>query len=191
MKVAILLWATTLAAQPRLVPFGPNDLRVEKGADLIAGPSTVELKRGAVTYFLADSGAPPIEIATPNVTVHPYFSGKYRIEVSKKGETTIIPLGGDVKVASPAGVQWLPVGKKMIVRGPETAPQFRIVSAVPLWRQIGLFLAQNANVAVDAGGGSDDSSEPASSKPAPAPRSVSANNDASARTGSAVGRHGK
>jgi hypothetical protein len=173
MRLALLLWAAALAAQTRDIPFDGNILRVDRKADLTAGDHRVELKRGRVVFHIVDSGAPPVEIETPNVIVQPYFAGEYRIEVKKSGESIVTPLGGDVKVSAAQGVEWVPVGRKMIVRGSAAAPQFRVVSALTGWRWIGAMLqtmAQNsgssASVAADSGPTSDDSA-PAARHPFP------------------------
>jgi hypothetical protein len=177
MRLALLLWAAALAAQTRDIPFdGANILRADRKADLIAGDHRVELRRGTVVFFLNDSGAPPVEIVTPNVVVHPYFVGSYKVEVKGSSETVVTPEGGDVKVAAVQGVEWVAVGWRMIVRGPAAAPRYRIVSAASGWKWIGQALAAMAqssgsSASVDSGSSSDDSSPP-SRPPAPPPSSV-------------------
>ena len=179
MRLALLLWAAALAAQTREIPFdGANILRADRKADLIAGDHRVELRRGTVVFFINDSGAPPVEIVTPNVVVHPYFAGSYKVEVKGSGETVVTPEGGDVKVAAVQGVEWVAVGWKMIVRGPAGSPRYRIVSAATGWKWIGQALAamaQNSgsSVSVDSGSGSSsDNSSPPSRPSAPPPSSV-------------------
>ncbi len=174
MKAVAILWAAALAAQTRDIPFDANVLSAERKADLVAGDHRVELKRGKVVFRIHDSGAPPVEIDTPCVTVHPYFTGDYKIEVKKSGETTIIPYGGDIKVSAPQGVQWVPVGMKMIARGSRANPQFRIVSALTGWAWMTAKLGpimQNSGggVSIDPGVSSDDSSSPPSRPPSPPP----------------------
>jgi hypothetical protein len=173
MRVALLFWAAALAAQTRDIPFdGVNILRADPKADLVAGDHRVELKRGKVAFFINDSGAPPVEIVTPNVIVRPYFAGEYRVEVKGSGDTVVTPLGGDVKVSAVQGDEWVPVGKKMIVRGPASAPKYRIVTAASGWKWIGQVLAtmaQNSgnSASVDTSSSTDDSSS--SSRPSPPP----------------------
>jgi hypothetical protein len=146
-------------------------LRAEKDTDLMAGDRRVELKRGVVMFRIDDSGAPAVEIATPNATVYPYFAGVYRIEVKRSGESLITPYGGDVKVSSPSSVEWVPVGKKMIVRGSPADPELRVVSTVSGWRWIAPMLStmsSSGGVFAGAGGSSsdDDSSSRRSDPPA-------------------------
>jgi hypothetical protein len=184
MKLTILLWAAVLAAQTRDIPIqGANLLRVDRNARVVVGESRVEVQRGAVVYRIVDSGAPPVEIVTPAVTVHPYFMGDYRIEVKKSGEATITPLGGEVKVTAPQGAEWVPVGRKMIARGPAANPSFRVVSALSGWRWIaeGIRTAMKnsggggVSVDADVSTASDDSSSrsrPTGPPPASAPSSV-------------------
>jgi hypothetical protein len=184
MKLIMLLWAAVLVAQTRDIPIqGANLLRVDRNARVVVGGSRVDVQRGVVIYRIVDSGAPPVEIVTPAVTVHPYFMGDYRIEVKKSGESTITPLGGEVKVSAPQGAEWVPVGRKMIARGPAANPQFRVVSAASGWRWIaeGIRTAMKnsggggVSVDADASTSSDDSSSrsrPTGPPPATAPSSV-------------------
>ena len=175
MKAVVFLWAATLAAQTRDITFdGVNVLTSERKADLVAGDHGVELRQGKAVFRIQDSGAPPVEIETPCVTVHPYFTGDYKIEVKKSGETTVIPYGGDIKVSAPQGVQWVPVGMKLIARGPRSNPQFRVVSALTGWAWITAKLGPQAKggggVSVDPGvTTSNDDSSSSSRPPSPPP----------------------
>jgi hypothetical protein len=195
MRLALLFWAAALAAQTRDIPFDGNILRVDRKADLIAGDYRVELKRGKVVFHIVDSGAPPVEIVTPNVIVQPYFVGEYRVEVKGSGETVVIPLDGDVKVSAVTGIQWVPVGRKMIVRGPAAAPKYRVVSAASGWRWVGELLTAMAqssgnSVAVDSSP-SDDSSSPSRPTPPPSAPASSVGRGASGgetRSGSTASR---
>lgn len=201
MRAAILLWTAALAAQTRDVPFdGRNVLRAYGKADLIVGEHRVELKRGEVLYYIYDSGAPPVEIATPNVTVHPYLAGGYKVEVKKSGESIVTPLGGDVKVSSPQGVEWVPVGKKMIARGSALDPEFRVVSALSGWRWIGTALSQAlqngaVSAAVGTSSGDENSSSDHSSPAPPRNESPPAGRQSTANTSDArppaASAHGK
>jgi hypothetical protein len=174
MRIATLLWAAALAAQTRDIPFEGNVLHADKKAELQAADHRVELRRGTVVYQIVNSGAPPIEIVTPSVTVQPYFLGEYKVEVKKSGETTITPVGGEVKVSSLLGDEWAPVGRKMIVRGAMQNPEFKIVSAKTGWKWVGEMLAtafRNASFSGGAVGGSSGGDSPPpqqqeSSKPA-------------------------
>jgi hypothetical protein len=173
MRFATLLWAAALAAQTRDIPFDGNVLHAEKKTELVAADHRVELRRGTVVFQITNSAKPPVEITTPAVTVHPYFVGTYKVEVSKSGETTITPLGGDVKVSSLQGAEWVPVGKKMIVGGAMQSPQFKIVSSRSGWAWVRESLAiAFHNMSISGGGGSssDDSApaQQADSKPAAA-----------------------
>jgi hypothetical protein len=201
MKAVAILWAAALSAQPREIPFDANVLSAERKAELVAGDHRVELKKGKVVFRINDSGAPPVEIDTPCVTVHPYFTGAYKIEVKKSGETTIIPYGGDIKVSAPQGVQWVPVGMKMIARGPKSNPQFRVVSALTGWAwvsaKLGPMMQGGGGVSVDPGVtvSNDDSSSSRHPSPSPPPSAPSSSvgtgaNSGESRSGSHA-THGK
>jgi hypothetical protein len=203
MKAVAILWAAALAAQTRDISFdGVNVLKAERKADLVAGDHRVELRRGKAVFQIQDSGAPAVEIETPCVTVHPYLMGAYQIEVKKSGETTITPYGGDVKVSAPQGVQWVPVGRKMIARGSRSNPEFRIVSALSGWKwiaaQLATFNSHSSGVSVDTGvsTSSDDSSpsrpsSPPSPPPAAPASSVGAGSSNSDSRSGSHGSHGK
>ena len=200
MRAVAFLWAAALAAQTREIPFDGNVLRADSKADLIAGDHRVEVRRGTVVFQIVDSGAPPVEIVTPCVTVHPYLVGEYKIEVKGSGESVITPMGGDVKVSAPQGSEWVPVGRKLIARGPRSAPEFRVVSALSGWRWIANLLtvmAKNSGgggVSVDAGStsSSDDSSSRPSHPPPSAPTSSVGSGASSGETRSGShASHGK
>jgi hypothetical protein len=182
MKLAILLCAAAGSASAREVRFDTvNVLRPAFGAAYAVNDHRVELKRGTVVFHLENSGAPPVEIVTPSVTIQPYFAGDYRVEVNRFGETVIVPYGGDLRVVAPSGSQWLPVGQKMIARGSAADPEFRIVSAVSRWRRFADRLANIAHIAWSSGGASYDSGDssqsddsgakPAAPKPDTTPKS--------------------
>lgn len=173
LRAAALLGAAALSAQTRDVPVhGANLLRIDGKTVLSLGENRIELRRGKLTYRIVDSGAPPVEIVTPIVTVHPYLAGDYRIEVKSSGESIITPLGGEVKVSAPQGAEWVPVGKKMIARGPAANPQFKITTAHTGWRWIAAAMqsaSQGGGVQVGAGAGNDDSPPPSRGPSGPPP----------------------
>jgi hypothetical protein len=183
MKLAILLCAAAAAAPARDVYFdGANVLHPAFGAEYRVHDHRVELIRGAVVFRLVNSGAPPVEIMTPSVTIQPYFTGDYRIEVNRFGETVIVPYGGDLRVIAPSGSQWLVVGQKMIARGSPNDPEFRIVNAVTPWTRLADRIAQAVRSGGASGGAafesgaSDDNegarSKPVAAKPDPTPRNA-------------------
>ncbi len=161
MKLAILLAAAAISVQARDVYFDrANVLHPAFGAAYRVNGHRVELTRGAVTFHLADSGAPPVEIVTPSVTIQPYFAGDYRIEVNRFGESVITPYGGDLRIVAPSGTQWVSVGHKMIARGSPADPEFRVVANAPSrWRRIASLVAAAIQINAGAGGGSDDSGD--------------------------------
>jgi hypothetical protein len=160
MRTAVLLWAAALAAQARHIPFeGGNVLRAEPFARLSVTGHRVELAAGAVVFHLEDSGAPPVEIVTPTVSVQPFLAGEYRVEVTRFGETHVTPKGAQVRVVAPQGAEWVSPGQKMIARGPAAAPEFRIVGAVSRWRRFTDRLAAAIgaiHIGASGGGGSDE-----------------------------------
>jgi hypothetical protein len=161
MRIAMLWWAAVLVAQARDIPFDGNVVKIDRLSEYTVGDHRVELKHGALTVHLADSGAPTVEIVTPSIRIEAFFVGDYRVEVTRFGNTVVKPDGGEVRVTAPAGAQWVSPGQKMIARGPADNPEFRIVTAVSRWRRR---LAQIAGamhgIDIAAGGAPDESSRP-------------------------------
>jgi hypothetical protein len=158
MRLAILLWGAALAAQSHDIPFGGNSsLRPDRFAEYRIDGRRVELKKGGVVFHLGDSGAPPVEIVTPSVSVQPFFAGDYRVEVNRFGESVIVPYGGDLRIVAPAGAQWIVPGQKMIARGSPANPEFRIVNAISRWRRLAMRIGGAVQAASGfSGGGSSD-----------------------------------
>jgi len=202
MRSAVLLLAAVLTADAKDIPFEGNVLCPDYFAKYLVSGHRVELTRGVVTFYLADSGAPSVEIVTPSVAVQPFLAGEYRVEVNRFGETNITPAGGDVRVVAPQGAQWVSPGQKMIARGPASAPEFRIVDAVGRWGRLANRIAtavRFGSVGVAAGAGSEEAAaEPArrdERKPEPAskpePRTHSADHPNNGPTQSAHPGRGK
>jgi hypothetical protein len=160
MKLAILLWAAALAAQARDIRFdGKNLLHAELFTDYRIDDHRVELRRGVLVLHLVDSGAPPVEIVTPSVSVQPFFAGDYRVEVNRFGQSVIVPHGGDLRIVAPAGTQWIAPGQKMIARGGPANPEFRIVDAVSRWQRLAARIASAVQMVSISGGASTDTGQ--------------------------------
>jgi hypothetical protein len=93
----------------------------------------VQIERGVVTYSELRGGEADIDIETPLVAVRPGKNGQYRVEVHGDGEAWIMVRQGEAEVASPAGIEVLKKGKRMIVRaGLENSDsEFIITKATP------------------------------------------------------------
>ncbi len=94
----------------------------------------VQVERGVITYSELRGGEADIDIETPLVAVRPGKNGQYRIEVHGDGEVWIMVRQGEAEVASPAGVEVLKKGKRMIVRAgveKESDSEFIVTKATP------------------------------------------------------------
>ena len=91
----------------------------------------IQLASGFITFrMLRDSDA-QIEIATPNVAVHPLGRGAYRIAVTQDGISEIMLRSGEAEIYSPSGSEKLRQGQMMLVRGGGDNPEFQVTSARP------------------------------------------------------------
>jgi hypothetical protein len=59
----------------------------------------------------------------------PDAAGVYRIAVTAAGESQIVAQEGNVEVFAPAGSAWVVAGRKMLARGPQDNPEFKIAGA--------------------------------------------------------------
>jgi ferric-dicitrate binding protein FerR (iron transport regulator) len=160
------------------------------------GRYRLELVRGSLVYDVISPGAPEVEIVTPSVSVWPSIPGQYEISLNRAAESIIVARAGSVAVVAPAGSEWVDAGQKMIARGPAAAPQFKIVSAIPVWRRLAILMS---NLKLGGGTGSDDSgstdsgsssSQPAASTATHSSTASQQSSASAAATGSHSG-HGK
>jgi hypothetical protein len=184
------------------IEFGPtagfrlqadSQIRIGRHDD---GRYRIELVRGSLVYDVISPGAPEVEIGTPSVSVWPSIPGQYEISLNRAAESVIVARAGSVAVVAPAGSEWVDAGQKMIARGPAAAPQFKVVSALSVWRRLAILMS---NLNVGGGTGSDDSGSTdtgsSSSQPAAATSTHSStasqqSSASAAATGSHSG-HGK
>jgi hypothetical protein len=184
------------------IDFGPaagfrlqanSQIRIGRRDD---GRYRIDLLRGGLTYDVVYPGAPAVELATPSVAAWPVIPGQYEISVSRAAESVIVARVGSVEVVAPAGSQWVDTGQKMIVRGSSAAPQFKIVSAISVWRRLAILVS---NLNLGAGNGSVDtessdsgsSSSGSSSSPAPHSSASATQSSASAAATGSHSGHGK
>ena len=172
---------------------GNSQIRIGRRDD---GRYRIELLRGALTYDVLSAGAPSVEIATPSVGAWPTIPGQYEISVSRAVESAIVARAGSIEVVAPAGSEWVNEGQKMIARGSAAAPQFKIVSALSVWRRLAI-LVSNLNLGAGTGSSDDSSSSDSSSNSSSAASStahssapVAQSSASAASTGSHSG-HGK
>lgn len=93
------------------------------------GSYQVQVARGTTTLSVLRDSQAEIEVDTANVGVRPVNRGVYRIGVSPGGQSEITVLEGEAEVSSLRGSQRVPAGRTMLVRGPETDPEFQMVAA--------------------------------------------------------------
>jgi ferric-dicitrate binding protein FerR (iron transport regulator) len=180
------------------VEFGPaagfrlqadSQIRIGRRDD---GRYRIELLRGALTYDVVAPGAPGVEIATPSVAAWPLVPGQYDISISRAAESVIVARAGSIEVVAPSGSEWVNTGQKMIARGSPAAPQFKIVSALSVWKRLAI-LVSNLSLGGGAGTGTDDSGSSDSGSSSSASNSSSAHSSApvtqSSASAAATGSH--
>jgi hypothetical protein len=158
-------------------------LRGETEIDLLTvepGAYRLSLTKGTLMHYVTGPSLTEVRIDTPNVWVTPSHEGAYEISVDSPVKSQVVAEAGSVAVFAAQGHEWVDAGQKMLVRGDAANPQFKLTSALTVWKRLSIALS-TLHVGGGGGGvsaGSDDSAsesyEAKPSHPAPsAPKSVS------------------
>jgi hypothetical protein len=99
-------------------------------SELEYGRYQVQIARGTVTFSVLRDSDSDVDLSTPNVSVRPLEKGRYRVSVRDDGTTEITVRSGKAEIFTPSGVETLPSGKTMVVRGTASDPVFQIIAAV-------------------------------------------------------------
>ncbi len=90
----------------------------------------LQLAAGLVSYSAVRPSEADVEIDTPNVSIHPQRSGRYRIQVNASGDTELLVRDGEADIATPQGSTQAHTGDLITVQGSGDQAQYR-VSAAP------------------------------------------------------------
>ncbi|MDE2573026.1 MAG: FecR domain-containing protein [bacterium] len=90
----------------------------------------VQLAAGTVELSVLRATQAHPEIETPSVDVRAGQPGRYRITITRDGNTEITVRSGRAEVLWPRGAQPLLPGKTLLVQGPAENPQFQYLASV-------------------------------------------------------------
>jgi len=90
----------------------------------------LQIAQGLASYSAVRPSEADVEIDTPNVSIHPQRSGRYRIEVNANGDTEVLVRDGEADVATPQGSTHVRRGDLITIQGSGEQAQYR-VSAAP------------------------------------------------------------
>jgi hypothetical protein len=129
--------ATAVNARAELQFDSANFLRLGAGTEvqlpqMEPNRYQVQIPRGTVDFSVLRQMNVDIELDTPLVSVRPHDRGNYRITVADDGQSEITVRSGQVEVYTPRGVEAVPVGKTMMVRGDPANPEYQVVAAIGL-----------------------------------------------------------
>src|SRR5471032_2527895 len=99
-----------------------------KIADLTRTRIQLQVAQGYANYSMFKGGEADVEIDTPNVSVHPLRTGRYRIQVNSDSETDVIVREGEAEVTTPQGSTTVKKGQQITIRGTNN-PEYRVDGA--------------------------------------------------------------
>ncbi len=89
----------------------------------------LQVARGTAMFSVVRDSNAQVEVSTPAVSMRPVRRGAYRITVRDDGMVEITTRAGEAEIYTPRGVEKVPSGKTMLVRGTASDPEFQIVAA--------------------------------------------------------------
>ena len=101
-----------------------------------------------------------MRIDTPNIWVTPAQEGAYEISVDSPVKSQVVAEAGSVAVFAAQGHEWVDAGQKMLIRGDPSNPQFKLTSALTVWKRLSIALS-TLHVGGGGGGVSVGSDDPA------------------------------
>lgn len=101
-----------------------------KIADLTGKHIQIQVSQGYANYSVFKGNEADIEIDTPNVSIHPLGTGRYRVQVNSDAETVVIVRSGEAEVTTPQGSTKVREGQLITIRGTEN-PEYQVADAPP------------------------------------------------------------
>jgi hypothetical protein len=105
-----------------------NQASTVKVADLEQGHVQVQIGQGLIDYTVLRGSGQNAEIDTPNMAVHPFKEGDYRVQVDSPGQAKVIVHSGEAQVSTPQGATTVHAGEMITVEGVENA-QYQVAPA--------------------------------------------------------------
>lgn len=99
-------------------------------ANLSGGNIQVQVAQGYATLSTYGGDA-QVEVDSPNVSIHPVRSGRYRVEVNSDGETNVLVREGEAEISTAQGSTNVKEGEIITIRGTDD-PEYK-VSQAPGW----------------------------------------------------------
>ncbi|HXI39051.1 MAG TPA: DUF6600 domain-containing protein [Bryobacteraceae bacterium] len=97
--------------------------------EVAAARYQLQVARGTVMFSVVRDSRAQVEVSTPAVSMRPVQRGAYRVTVRDDGLAEITTRAGEAEIYTPRGVEKVPSGRTMIVRGTASDPEFQIVAA--------------------------------------------------------------
>jgi hypothetical protein len=144
-------------------------MRGETEVDLLTvepGHYRLSLTKGTLVHYVTGQSLTELRIDTPNVWVTPSHEGVYEISVDGPGKSQIVAEAGSIAVFAAQGHEWVNAWEKMLVRGDASNPQFKLSSALTVWKRLSIALStlnRGGGGGAAFSAGSDDSSPAESS----------------------------
>ena len=89
----------------------------------------LQLAAGLASYSAVRASEADVEIDTPNVSIYPQRSGRYRIQVNANGDTEVLVRDGEADVSTPQGSTHVRRGDLVTIQGTGDQEQYRVNSA--------------------------------------------------------------
>ncbi len=98
-------------------------------SEVARGRYQLQVARGTVMFSVVRDSQAQVEVSTPAVSMRPVGRGAYRVTVRDDGVAEITTRAGEAEIYTPRGVEKVPSGRTMMVRGTPSDPEFQIVAA--------------------------------------------------------------
>src|SRR5215469_4046423 len=99
-----------------------------KVAELTRSSIQVQVSQGYANLTMLRGSEAEIEVDTPNVSVRPLQSGRYRIEVNSDSETSVIVREGEAEISTSQGNTTVREGEMIAIRGTDD-PEYKVSEA--------------------------------------------------------------
>ena len=111
-----------------------NILRLDENTvvritDISDATAQIEVAQGLVSFSTAKGSSGVLEIDTPNLAIHPWRDGVYRIEVTLDGRTLVAIRRGQAEVGTADGSATIRAGQLITVQGDAASAEYQITAA--------------------------------------------------------------
>ncbi len=89
----------------------------------------LQVARGTVMFSVVRDSRAQVEVSIAAVSVRPLGRGAYRVTVFDDGTAEVTTRSGEADIYTPRGIEKVPSGRTMMVRGTASDPEFQVVAA--------------------------------------------------------------